>query len=530
MADVLFPPWVRVSASKPKQVTNTAVSRSIFTGAARTLSRTGDRWRLAFGTQNAVNQVSAPERAALKSFIGQTRGQANRVWAGMPGYVQRGSFPATELLTNNTFANGTAGWTASSATLTVNDRVLRLTATSLTGTVQFYRTSAAITQYAPYAIRSMLIDGAQTSALSLGRFISAGNNNAYDYSTARGLGIIARVTDSASSEAQFPAVVSSTSGFTAGAYTECAYSSYTRCFLVDNGPNLLTYSDQFDNAAWTKSAATVTANETTAPDGTVTADALEETTASSAHYVIQQSTVAVSALDYAFACALKSNGRQWSFLRMSDSVGSTQVYQTFDLTNGVLGSTSSVGANWSNLRSFIRALGNGWYYCCIVARKTNAATGVSAWIGPSSGDNVSSYVGIAGTGIRVWRATLAQSSVPTRLVQTTSAALPTGTAQTGSNLYVKGGPASASGSLLAGDLVQVGNQLQQLTASLDFDAVGLGYLQMHRPMRTAPADNDPVIVNNPMGRFICTSNENGWDDVPGQFSDFEFDMEEALDQ
>jgi hypothetical protein len=43
--------------------------------------------------------------------------------------------------------------------------------------------------------------------------------------------------------------------------------------LVELVPyNYLTYSQNFDNAAWDKQGATVTANDTTAPDGTMTAD------------------------------------------------------------------------------------------------------------------------------------------------------------------------------------------------------------------------------------------------------------------
>ena len=41
--------------------------------------------------------------------------------------------------------------------------------------------------------------------------------------------------------------------------------------------NLLTYSEQFDNAIWTKTNTTITANSTTAPDGTTTADTLTAT-------------------------------------------------------------------------------------------------------------------------------------------------------------------------------------------------------------------------------------------------------------
>jgi hypothetical protein len=47
--------------------------------------------------------------------------------------------------------------------------------------------------------------------------------------------------------------------------------------VLRNRYNLLTFSEQFDNAAWTKSSVTVSANSDTAPDGTTTADTLAAT-------------------------------------------------------------------------------------------------------------------------------------------------------------------------------------------------------------------------------------------------------------
>ena len=44
--------------------------------------------------------------------------------------------------------------------------------------------------------------------------------------------------------------------------------------IEDSATNLLTYSDQFDNAAWTKTSSTVTTNVAIAPNGTQTADSL----------------------------------------------------------------------------------------------------------------------------------------------------------------------------------------------------------------------------------------------------------------
>lgn len=65
--------------------------------------------------------------------------------------------------------------------------------------------------------------------------------------------------------------------------------------------NLLTYSQQFDNAAWTKTNATVIANTEVAPDGTTTADTL---TATAANAVVSQAITA-TALPHVFSVYLK---------------------------------------------------------------------------------------------------------------------------------------------------------------------------------------------------------------------------------
>ena len=56
--------------------------------------------------------------------------------------------------------------------------------------------------------------------------------------------------------------------------------------LLNWRTNLLTYSQEFDNAAWSKITTTVTANSDTAPDGTTTADTLAATGANSLVYQI----------------------------------------------------------------------------------------------------------------------------------------------------------------------------------------------------------------------------------------------------
>lgn len=63
--------------------------------------------------------------------------------------------------------------------------------------------------------------------------------------------------------------------------------------------NLLPYSEQFDNAAWGKLNATVTANATTAPNGTSTMDKLVETAVSGVHYT-RQSYAVLAGTAYTF--------------------------------------------------------------------------------------------------------------------------------------------------------------------------------------------------------------------------------------
>ncbi len=467
--------------------------------------------------------------ARMQSIVRTLQGSFNTLRA-VVGNTLRGSFPATELLANNDFSNGTTGWTADSnaCTMTVADNVARITAKGNINYPEIYQ-SLASTQYAPHVIRSFVTEGRGGVGVNMGQFLGAGNNGLDNYSTtARGLISLSAVTDSAASEAQFPIVAVPAAGYvSAGDYFDLSWCSLSRCALVDNGPNLLTYSDQFDNG-WSAADTTADPDSTTAPDGTATADGIDETATTAPHYTAQAVTVSSSAADYAFACALKSNGRQWGYLRLYEPSGATQAYQTFDLTNGVLGTASAiVGAGWSNLRAFIRDIGNGWFYCCIVARKINAGTSVQAWVGPSDGDNANSYLGIAGTGIRAWRATLAQSSVPTRLVQTTSAAT-SGTAQTGNALYLKGGPASTSGALLSGDLIQVGDELKQLTGSVDFDAAGLGYAQFDPALVTSPDDSDPVIINKPTGKFILADAPK-WTNRFGVYADLTLTFREIYE-
>ena len=474
-------------------------------GVTRTLERVGSRWAATW----RWDAVAGENAARLKSFLATQRGGANRFWAYDPGYTMRGAYSAPELFSNPEFANGTSGWTANNATLTAPDRELRLTVTTPVANVETFQ-SVSLAQYAAHALRSILVDGRQTAGLNIGRFINGGVVTLSDYGTARGLGTVAIVSSSASAISQFPAVFLSVSGFSAGAYLAIPFTSLARCVLVDNGPNLLLRSDELDNAVWTKNGVTISANAVNSPDGTTTADDLVEDTSTGEHVIYQSATRSNEAADaVAYGMFARRVGTRNVVLRVDDGSANGGIC-VFDLGSGAKGTEATIGTG-TNPRAFIKSMGSGYYYCALVARLP-ASTSVRCIANISNGSTstVPSYTGSGSLEMVGWRIGVALSSIPTRGAQTTSAAT-SGSNQTGSALYLKGLPASTNGLLLAGDWIEfitpTYSELKRVTAPLNSDAAGLGYLQFEPILRASPVDNAAVIISKPMARFMM-DNQN----------------------
>ena len=90
-------------------------------------------------------------------------------------------------------------------------------------------------------------------------------------------------------------------------------------FLIEeSGTNLIPYSEQFDNAVWTKTGSTViTPNVNEAPDGTVTADKIDFTNTNDRLF---QGVVNTTAASFTFSIWVKSTGADRSIsLRLKNS-------------------------------------------------------------------------------------------------------------------------------------------------------------------------------------------------------------------
>jgi hypothetical protein len=521
MGEVMIPPWVRPESPETIRWIDDA-TQAFQPAFGRGTTQRGiwadPRW----GLRRRYRGLRSDEKAAILNALNETRGQLN-ILRVTPHAPLRGSMPTGELLANNTFASGTTGWTGGSdATISVADRVLRVVRSAITGATGWASQSVSgLTTYVPYVGRVMVVGGRGTQtlgcALSFGPFNSA-------TSSTPGLQTVVVVPTSTSGT--FYIENTTSSGPLAGDYFLVPYTSLTRCAVVDNGQNLLQRSDEFDNAYWTKTRSSISANGQTAPDGTATADFIvEDSTASASHNVNRDVTVSSAAADYAFTVALRAGTRSWALLGLGETTGGTSVSAYFNLSTGAVGTVAS-GANFTNARAFVQNMGNGWLQCTIVGRKTNAATTLTVAIYVATGDGVFSYSGNGTSNIAAWRATLSQSSLPVRLVQTTSAAS-SGASQTGSALYTKGWPASTNGLLLAGDQFEINGELKQITAPVNSDAAGLAYMQFRPALAGSPADNDPIIIHEPFGRFIYPQGTRELENLFGIYGDCEMNLEEV---
>lgn len=155
--------------------------------------------------------------------------------------------------------------------------------------------------------------------------------------------------------------------------------------------NLLTYSQDFSNAAWPKANATVTADAVAAPDGTLTADSLFDTAATSIHSLdfgpFPANTYTLSI--YAKAGTLNYVG----LFALSSTSG---IF--FNLSNGTLASNIFSAP----ISSAIQSVGNGWYRCSITVKPT--ASDVFKIILSYNGISFS-YLG-AGKNVYIWGAQL----------------------------------------------------------------------------------------------------------------------------
>lgn len=174
--------------------------------------------------------------------------------------------------------------------------------------------------------------------------------------------------------------------------------------------NRLLQSQAFDIVSWTKSEATVNANESASPAGGATVDGIAASSVAGAHYVEQAATL--TAATYVLSVFAKAGDRDWLYLENS-TVANANAY--FDLANGALG-TKGAGAT----EAFIENYGNGWYRCAISFTGTAASHTLRIYAAEADTDNI--FTGDdSTTSVSLWGAQVEAHAFPTTYIPTTTA-------------------------------------------------------------------------------------------------------------
>lgn len=180
------------------------------------------------------------------------------------------------------------------------------------------------------------------------------------------------------------------------------------------GHNLISNSESF-TSPWIVVNGGITANSTTAPDGTTTATKLTENTLAGTHGIVTGLSV-ISSARYCFSIFVKASERSWVAIRADNQTN----WNYFNLSNGTLGSTSTA----NNTSAGIQDYGNGWYRCFIAY--TAGGTGNDPELYIASGDGTTSYTGTNGSGVFIWGSQLElNESTPTPYNKTLGAIAPT---------------------------------------------------------------------------------------------------------
>ena len=211
--------------------------------------------------------------------------------------------------------------------------------------------------------------------------------------------------------------------------------------------NLLTYSEQFDNAAWTKTNTTVSANtaDTADPSGANSADKLTDSSdgAPAAHNIYEGKVITGIGYKYTSSIYAKAGtGGQWINVFNGDS----SVGAYFDLVNGVIG-------NQVNVVATMASAGNGWWRCSITFTGTPTSY-LGVYIASANG--TVTYQGSASKNYYLWGGQMVQANWAGPYTQTVAVAVNTGNIRslaqplTPVNLLVNGDFEGAEGSPVPG--------------------------------------------------------------------------------
>jgi hypothetical protein len=337
-----------------------------------------------------------------------------------------------ELVTNGTFDSGTTGWTSATGgpnvggTLAASGGLLTLTVTgTVAGAVYQGVTTVVGKTYEIEVIITSTTGTASGSGNSVivrkmdNTNILAASNDVVFYNaiaTGSGVTVTGYFTATATTSNIFVQRNSQNNTVTIDnisvksiAGNHFVQSTPTARPVLSARVNLLTKTEQFDDAAWAKFALNTTGtpawvNAAVAPDGTTTADFLIPDTSIAAH--VARQTVTVVNSTHKCTVYAKANGYNYLTIQFASTTSYTKYFEgVFNVSTGAVETTGRSGT-YTGTRS-IQSVGNGWYQCEITINNVDAnSTSIVVALPQSTNDPTTTFAGDGTSGVLVWGADL----------------------------------------------------------------------------------------------------------------------------
>jgi len=166
---------------------------------------------------------------------------------------------------------------------------------------------------------------------------------------------------------------------------------------------LAQYTEDLSNAYWTKANTTVQSNAAVAPDGTLTADLVVETTATGVgHHVRTDNFTGISS-STAYTATVFAKAAGLGFCRLYTNIGDADTGAVFNLTDGTHNVTDGSGTFSSS------SVGNGWYRLQMTFTTSNTNNG-AVYFHTATDSSTVIYTGSGYGSVLLWGANLTQSS------------------------------------------------------------------------------------------------------------------------
>ena len=156
-------------------------------------------------------------------------------------------------------------------------------------------------------------------------------------------------------------------------------SGYAPYFQPDDTlRNMLTYTEQVNNAVWTRSSIQTTVDAAVSPDGTTTADQIAASTTTTFHLAGSSQVNLANSTTYYFSAYFKRvSGSTANVIRfeVNDNSSVKFIRGTLDLTTGAVSATGNL-TYWTSVSASSVDAGNGWWR--ILFQGTTTASAASS--------------------------------------------------------------------------------------------------------------------------------------------------------